>query len=165
MKLINGRGQLGKALSSCRSLFDHDVIVYHTWNFINKDDQTQKLELDKLRLFLESTPSNKKVVFISTSTQTDTPYLTAKRAAEKIVLEHNACNLVLRLPCIIGKGAFSGIRDGSLKPFGEITFTSMNEVCDFICDNIQNSGIIQCPSWTLPARIAKDLILFGKEKS
>jgi len=165
MKFINGRGQLGEKLLKMSSKFeDHfdDIIIYHTWNFIDKTALTQANEVQKLKSFLQETPKDKKVVFISTTTEKQTSYLRCKREAERLVLEHNSFNLVVRLPCIIGKGVFTGLRDGKLEPFGKINFISMQEACNFIWKSLSMSGIIECPHWTVSAETIKDLLDFAK---
>lgn len=167
MKLVNGRGQLGEHLNDMLFKLDghfNDVIIYHTWNFCDKTAVTQAEEVEKLREFLDKTPKQKKVIFISTTTENESSYLRCKREAERLVLAHNSFNLVVRLPCIIGKGVFSGLRDGELDPYGNINFTSMREACDFILQTISRWGIIECPHWTVPARTIKDLMDFAKNE-
>ena len=166
MKFINGRGQLGKNLLKMSSKFEghfDDIIIYHTWNFIDKTAITQAEEVQKLKSFLQKTPKDKKIVFISTTTEKETSYVKCKREAEKSVLKHNSFNLVIRLPCIIGKGVFAGLRDGKLDPCGKINFISMREACDFIWQSLSRWGIIECPHWTVSAETIKDLIDFAKK--
>ena len=160
MKLLNGRGQLGKSLTPF--LDKHpDVEIYHTWNFLDKSALVQAEEVKKFKKYLSK--SDKKVIFISTTTQEDTSYLRCKRAAEELVLTHSEDNLVIRLPSIIGKGVFEGLRENNLQPYGIVRFVSLPEATVFILNSIGMSGIIECPSWAVSAATLVDLMEFCKK--
>jgi hypothetical protein len=155
INLLNGRGQLGSYLSKL-DLNSHDVDIYHTWNFIDKSEDVQKNEFEKLLRYLEK--SDKKVVFISTSSTSPTPYLKYKRAAEEKVMQKCDRNLIIRLPCIIGKGIFSKLKNKEVKPFGVIEFVSMKEACDFILKSLDLSSIITCKGWKCSAETLQEIL-------
>ena len=158
MKLINGRGQVGEMLSQEEG-YPH-IEVYHTWNFLDKSAIAQAQEVEKLREYLKG--NHGKIIFISTTTKQDSPYLQCKMAAEKLVLNHSTSNLVIRFPAIIGKGVFTSLRDGVLKPYGNISYVSLKEVRDFVLSSIERTGIIECPSWQVSAETLVEIMEFSK---
>ena len=121
MNLINGRGQLGSALSS-RELHIDNLEVYHTWNFLDKSEIVQKTEYEKFMCYLDEISEKIKIVFISTSSKKDNWYTRYKRKSEEQVLLRSKNNLVVRLPCLVGKGVFVGFRDRTIIPYGNINF-------------------------------------------
>jgi len=84
MKLIDGKGQLGEELKKrkCRK----QVLIYHTWNFVDKGEATQWHEYMKFRKFVRLN-RKKKIIFISTKCLEDTPYTRYKTKAEAYSLE------------------------------------------------------------------------------
>ena len=70
IKLINGRGQIGNVLKKkiCNINIDDDIYIYHTWNIDDKSKEAQKKEYKKFIYFV-SQNKDKKIVFISTSSQ------------------------------------------------------------------------------------------------
>lgn len=158
MKLINGRGQLGEALSQYEGY--PDIEVYHTWNFLDKSATTQSGEVEKLREYLKN--NYKKIIFISTTTKQDSSYLRCKREAEELVLAHSNNNLVIRFSSIIGRGVFSGLRDKKLQPFGIINYISLKEAREYVLNSAERTGIIECPSWQISAETLVELMEFSK---
>ena len=53
IKLLNGRGQLGEAISSKLKALsrDEDIFIYHTWNVEDKSEVIQRQELEKFVQF------------------------------------------------------------------------------------------------------------------
>ena len=161
MYLVNGRGQLGEVLKNLK--YDSDIIIYHTWNFIDKSENVQHEEFNKVRNFLEKSSKEKKIIFISTLKTEDSSYLLYKREAEKLILLHSPDNLGIRLPCLIGKGVFAGLRDNIIQPFGNINFISISEAYDFISKSLRCRGIIESHYWTVSAKTIKELMEFSKQ--
>ena len=159
MKLINGRGQIGELLTPYINDY-HEVEVYHTWNFLDKSQDTQDRELNKLKEYLKD--AYKKVIFISTSSISNTPYYQCKREAERLVQLHSKNNLIIRFPVIIGKGVFSGLLDKTLKPYGVINYISLQEACAFLLNSIEETGIIECPPWRCSAETLVEIMEFYK---
>jgi len=157
MPLINGRGQLGEALLK----YDNElsmVDVYHTWNFLDKSEQVQKLEFEKLKLYLSKKNNNNKTIFISTSVENESCYLKYKRLSEELLLNDNANNLIIRFPNIIGKGIFTKLCLGLAKPYGMLEFVSILEAVNFLIKNKNNSQIIICHGWKVPAETLLEII-------
>lgn len=157
MLLVHGRGQLGEALLPFVNEYP-GVSVYHTWNFLNKSHEVQSTEVLKLSSFIEKEEG--KIVFISTSSKFDTPYTRAKLESEKLVLSKSKDNLVLRLPCIIGKGVFKELLAKDLAPYGVVNFISMREAVKFILNSMDSRGIMTCPHWSCSAETLVDLMDF-----
>lgn len=159
IKLINGRGQLGTGLQRLLHI-DKNIEIYHTWNFLDKSLNTQIVEFKKFETYLDITDKSKKVIFISTILNDESFYSIHKKKAEALLqTRHNS--LVIRLPNIIGKGVFQGLRDKTLKPFGIIKFASITDCLNFIESNLDSTGIIECPYWTVSAETISELLQFA----
>ncbi len=132
--LINGRGQLGEAIKKLPD-FDRiteNIAIYHTWNFIDKSMATQMKEVEKLSNYLISGQSYiDKIVFVSTQASEETPYLKAKLAAEKLVSSFSR-HCIVRLPNLIGRGVFEGLKANLLAPHGSINFTTVEKAAKFV---------------------------------
>jgi hypothetical protein len=131
MKLCNGEGQLGKALATELKEWPDDYFIdttiYHTWNVADKSQLTQDMEVAKLTTFLDTFNKEEKLVFISTMTTKNTPYLRAKLEAEDLVYKLPN-SLIIRLPTLVGKGVFNDLRSGKAKPDnGSISFATIED--------------------------------------
>ena len=141
IKLINGRGQVGCFLyEKIDSLFSkEEVFIYHTWNIENKSEKSQKLEYKKFMDFVKEN-KNKRIIFISTTSQKESPYVKYKQMSESYLLQNNENSLVLRFPTLIGKGVFCGFKNDEKQPYGEMNIATIKQACDFIIQNINYNG-------------------------
>jgi hypothetical protein len=155
--LINGRGQLGTELSKINDF--PQVVVYHTWNFMDKSKRTQEYELRKLDKFLDAFHVH---YFISTMSSADNYYVKAKRRAERMVLKQGG--KIIRLPNLIGKGACDKLRSPRAKPQGLIELMTPVEAAFIIRDIIEMNSpakIYNVHGEKITAKLAQDLIKFG----
>ena len=141
MNLINGRGQLGFGLSS-KNLYIDNIDIYHTWNFLDKSYNIQRAEYEKFMFYLENISSDTKVVFISTLSNEENWYTFYKRLCEDLLLKKTKNSLVVRLPCMIGKGVFSEFKKQTIEPYGVVNFLTIKEGCDFIVESLNKVGIV-----------------------
>ena len=102
MKLINGRGQLGKALKKYLKLYKHiDCTIYHTWNMADKSKKAQQKAATDFMKFVVS-HANDKVVFISTTHPVHCHYTEFKMISERFLWNATNDGVVIRLPSLIG---------------------------------------------------------------
>jgi len=154
MRLVNGRGQLGEALASLD--VPADVIVYHTWNCTDKSEAAQRACYERFVAFREDNPG--RLVFISTSTENDSPYLTYKRKAEPLA------DGVVRLPTLIGRGICERFRDDpETRAWGTIELTAVDAAAMLVAAYLINNGtgVFTMHGARVPAFMVKDLIRFG----
>ena len=162
MRLIDGMGQLGEELKKrkCRK----HVLVYHTWNFLDKSLKVQRAEYNKFKRFVNDN-KNKRIVLISTNCSDDNYYTEYKRKASDYLFSNCKKPTVVFLPNIIGKGICQKFRDEDVEPLGYISFitleSAVNEIMMAI-ENDCNSYVVE-RDW-IPAKIAKELIKFGANK-
>jgi hypothetical protein len=161
MKLINGKGQLGEALK--KADIKGDWTIYHTWDFENKKDL--EIQRDCYRKFVKyvDTHPKEKIVFISTLSQEDTFYSRFKRLAE-IYLKANGTNSkIIRICSIIGKGTYQGFRENKLEASGDMEVVTLSYVIEKIMQLLESSYTEhEIHGDRIPAKIVKELILFGK---
>lgn len=127
VKLINGRGQLGKELSRFILIEkdswvvgdDCDCIVYHTWNIDDSSVSVQEKEYCKFVDFVNSNLS-KNIFFISTKQGQQINYLYYKLKAELYLLENTKNGQIIRIPKLVGKGLCTDFRDNKILPFDEL---------------------------------------------
>jgi hypothetical protein len=162
MPLINGRGQLGDELT-CSSAIFSSIDLYHTWNFLDKSEEAQNFEFNKLQNYLTHKKNNNKVIFISTLVQNDTPYLKYKKLSEDLILNTSSENLVIRFPNIIGKGIFTDLIKQNKLPFGIIECITIKESSKFIINNISKNGVLSCHGWKISAEAVVDIINLVKK--
>lgn len=162
MNLINGRGQIGEYLSKCNKNLNN-IDIYHTWNFLDKSKHAQEQEIEKLNVYLNKVEEFKKIIFISTSIENPSYYLSSKRIAETLILNKSPNNLIIRIPCIIGKGIFENLAKNIVTPYGVIKYTSLKEASKFIIESLNCSGIITCPHWEAPAEIIFEIMNIAKK--
>lgn len=151
MKLINGRGQLGEALSK----EDIPDTIYHTWNHLDKTEETQKECFEKFKKYREQHP-DERIILISTDSDKNNPYVKYKRKAEELA------DGVVRLPLLIGKGACERLRDGH-EAYGYMELNTIEDAVETIKwyaksgkkETYTHRGFI------IPAYIVKKLIQFG----
>ena len=140
--LINGRGQLGQKM---RELLVDDAgegVIYHTWNVSDKSEKAQKREYDKFINFVGDNKSEK-IIFVSTSSQKETYYTHYKHLSEAYLLAHCNRGLVIRLPMIVGKGVLPGIKNGKLKPHGEMELITLGRSAREVVKLVDYEGIIK----------------------
>lgn len=173
IRLINGRGQLGtelklqidqKAIS-----FPEPVLIYHTWNFLDKSEETQKKEYEKFQRFLEEDSSQtSSVIFTSTYSQQENPYNYYKQMSEAYLLNNHEKGYVIRLPTLIGKGICQRLKDGSAKPFGMMELMTIRDAAEGILSTVeeirnkrQRLRNVQIPGEKVSAKLISELIEFG----
>jgi hypothetical protein len=144
IRLVNGRGQLGERLKEVlHSVEDieNDIYVYHTWNWLSKDYETQKNEYLKFERFIEK-HINDRVVLISTISENDNYYVYFKQMAEAHLLKLCKNSLVLRLPNLIGsKGILKLLKDGVVEPYGVIELLSIEKAAQEVINHLQYDGL------------------------
>lgn len=129
--LYNGRGQLGSALlkehqtNNC-NLYNRNVNIYHTWNFLDKSYETQ---LDCYRNFVDFIKKHKKeeIVFISTYSEQNNPYTYHKQLAEAYLLSNATKSKIVKLPIIIGNGICKELQTGNKSPYGFLELISLED--------------------------------------
>jgi uncharacterized protein YegL len=167
IKLINGKGQLGDALSKLIKEIEtkEDLQIYHTWNFLDKSKETQKNCFEKFKKFINEN-NNSKTIFISTYLQAENNYTLYKKLAEKYLLENTQDGYIIRLPNLIGKGICQRFRDEKTEAFGEIELITIEEAAKKVLEISQSKTLtnrLQRINGTIiPASVVKKLILLGK---
>jgi hypothetical protein len=156
IKLVNGRGQLGKALSkeleqTNYTLFrepgygdSEDVSIYHTWNVKDKSESTQSFELKKFIKFVDKSSSDQKIIFISTSSQKESWYVHYKQVAEAYLLTNHSNSLILRFPLFIGKGPVLGFKNKTMVPYGKMELISVGDAAHEVVQKIYYNGNVRC---------------------
>ena len=161
MKLINGRGQLGKALRKHAYKFS-DVIIYHTWNLDDQTERTQKNEYEKFKKFVDEN-INETIIFISTTHEVWGEYLRYKMKAELYLLENTIYGKVIRISYLMGKGLCKRIKEGYVPFPGEIELSIIEDIAEKICDNILNTKrLIFIHGHWINASLVSELINYGK---
>jgi hypothetical protein len=150
MKLVNGLGQLGEALSKVKC--DRDITIYHTWNPFDKTEEIQKECYDKFKEYVDN--HDEFIVFISTHSKKKNPYVSYKRKAEKYLKK----GIYVRLPILIGKGAFEKFRDNA-PAYGVMEIITIQDAVKEIL-KAETSKTVK--GIKIPAKIVKKLILIGK---
>lgn len=165
IKLINGRGQLGSELAelikniSC----DKNIVIYHTWNFLDKSEKTQRGCYESFVDFVDKNPQPK-IVFTSTYSQTDNPYNHYKQLSEAyLIIKQNGYSV--RLPTLIGKGICMYFRDDDVEAFGEMELMTVKDAASKVLEfALSNSRLrnFRVYGEKVSAKLAKELITFGK---
>ena len=153
IKLINGRGQLGEAISSKLDslsispyqnsrLFNCDTLIYHTWNIQDKSEAVQSGLFEE---FVDIVNNNKEsqILFTSTYSQQEDWYVYYKQSAEAYLLNNCKRGLVLRFPTLIGKGVLPKLKNGKATPHGIMELMSIDTAADHVIDKINYSGKVR----------------------
>jgi len=162
LHLYDGKGQLGEALQLYYEV-KRDVAIYHTWNFLDKTEKTQKECFRKFVKFVDSYPGE--VYFISTKCNLKNPYVKYKRLAENYLLRNNPEGHIIRLPNLIGKGICEKFKNNEVKPYGTIELMDIEKAAHTIIDLIRfkcKSLNISLNGEKISAKLAHKLIQFGK---
>jgi hypothetical protein len=150
IKLLNGRGQLGNALSEkikgIKLSGTKDVYIYHTWNIDDKSKPAQQRCLEELMSFV-SRNLKEKIIFVSTTSDKESHYVRYKQLAEAYLLNHCTNALVIRLPMIIGKGAVKNLKENKIQPYGIMELMSLDKACDNIARCVYYNGLRKCISF------------------
>jgi hypothetical protein len=163
IKLINGRGQLGEALKKIIGNENIDAIIYHTWNFQDKSEEVQRKCFKDLKKFVDEN-SDSRIIFISTILDDGSPYARFKRISELFIAD-NKNGSYIRLPTMIGKGVCEKFRDGNIEPFGDMELISLEDAAKEVIEFAKSDKKEKIVKGTiLPAKLVKNLILFGKGK-
>ncbi len=167
IKLINGRGQMGTKLEEKLSQMDKlpqinkDVLIYHTWNIDDKSEETQRKCYDDFTEFV-SNNKDKKVIFTSTLSENESPYLKYKIMAESYIMEHHSDYKIIKFPTIIGKGPCQKFKERIIKPYGVMELITLDEAADKIITELIKPGkIIFHHGHKIDAYIVNELIKFG----
>lgn len=142
--LLNGRGQIGTMLKRLTKSINtkEDVYVYHTWNIDDKKEETQKQEYNKFRNFVRNN-EDKRIVFISTSSQSESPYVRYKQISESFLIQNCDDCLVIRIPTLVGKGVFKDFKNKIKIPYGEMKIMTIKEACDVIIHHLDYKGYLK----------------------
>ena len=130
--LCNGRGQLGSALKNLDLWFpwngkcDRTVYVYHTWNFLNKEQDVQQVCYDTFVKFVNE-HKNDEIVFISTYSEQNNWYTYYKQLAESYLLLHVPLSKIIKLPIIIGTGICIDLKTSTKLPYGSLELISSTD--------------------------------------
>jgi len=168
IRLINGRGQLGTALDKLIKEKDEtkeEIIIYHTWNFLDKSELVQKECYSKFEKFVNNNLDSK-IVFISTYSEVDEPYNHYKRLSEEYLLNKQKEGRVIRLPNLIGKGICEKFRNENIKSFGKMELMTIDSAGQIILDFINSNSSIKnynVKGTSIPAELVKKLILYGRD--
>jgi hypothetical protein len=169
IKLIDGKGQLGNVLQGILEKenikTEEDVFIYHTWNFLDKSENTQKECYDKLVDFVDKN-KDIKIVFISTYSQTENFYNFYKQLSEAYLLTNHKKGYVVRLPTLIGKGICLEFRNEEKQAFGEMELMTINDAAREILKIAQTDSLVRnfrVKGTIVSAKFVKDLILFGRD--
>jgi len=167
MILLNGRGQIGSALKLIeKDTSDLDVIVYHTWNFLDKSLYTQKNEFEKLYKYLINRKEDKKFVFISTKSKSINYYTEYKKLAETLVEEVCKSYLIIRLPNLLGKGICSRFKEEkNILAIGQIELLTIDDAIKLIINNIKynSNSIVELQGTNIDASLLQNIIKFGSK--
>ena len=160
MKLINGRGQLGKELSKLN--FDIDCTIYHTWNLDDKSYGAQLEEYENFCHYVDKHP-DEKIVFISTVYTHYDEYVRWKMEAELYLWRSMESGQVIRIQSMIGKGR---LYEKCLKKkellFGDVVINTIKETAEDIIMNLNSDDrLIVIPGHEIDVNIVNELIQFG----
>ena len=168
--LIDGLGQLGtvlkKAIEEQRIIAPESIAIYHTWNFLDKSEQTQRQCYDVFTRFIKANP-RRKIIFTSTYSETDNPYNYYKQLSEAFLLSNHEKGYVIKLPTLIGKGIFEKFRDEKAEAFGNMEIMLLEDAAQEVLRvALANTKVrsFRAQGTIVPAKIVKGLILFGKHK-
>lgn len=161
-KLINGKGQIGSMLKE-NSLID--ATIYHTWNFLDKSEETQK---ECYRTFIRYVENHKDeyIIFISTKSTSLDFYTSYKRKAEEYLARESKDYLIIRLPNIIGRGVCAKFKSFDSEAFGDIELLTIEDTCkeiEMIIEKDNRNIIIEIQGEIVSAKMVKNLIQFGME--
>lgn len=167
--LINGRGQLGEALSKLvkEKKSDEDAIIYHTWNVWEKEEEPQRKEFEKFKRFVDENLDNK-VVFTSTNSKKETFYTHYKQLSEAYLISNHRRGYVIKLPNLIGKGICEMFREGKAEPSGIMELMTIEGAAREVMRLVDYEGLVRSfgiEGHKIPATLVKELILFGAKKS
>ena len=160
MKLINGRGQLGKELSKLSS--DIDCTIYHTWNLDDKSKNAQFEEYEEFCYYVDKYP-DERIVFISTTYPHHDEYVRFKMEAELYLWSHTRSGQVIRIQSMIGKGR---LYEKCLKKkkllSGNVAINTIKETAEDIIMNLNSDDrLIVIPGHEINVNIVNELIQYG----
>ena len=159
MKLIDGLGQLGGALSKSKL---KNITIYHKWNVFDKSVEAQQDSYNEFVRYVDG-HKEERIMFISTKTEKEGPYLYWKRAAERYLCQNVNQMCIIRLPIIIGKGACQKFRDENAEPYGMMEIISLEDAVVLITKNANFAKqMVEIAGCWIPAKVVKQLIIYGK---
>ena len=162
VQLNDGLGQMGSVLKAMKIQCKKPTVIYHTWIPWDKTEDTQRRCCWDFIRFVENN-QNKRIVFISTSTQIPSPYLKYKRQAERFLVDNHRDYKILQFPQIVGKGICSKFKDGTAKPYGTMEVLSMEKAVKIIKLEFARDypKSLCCFGTRIPAELVYKLIKFG----
>ena len=174
IRLIDGKGQLGTELKYQLEKIDifsnKEATIYHTWNFLDKCEETQKKEFEKFKKFLKTDKNFNTLIFISTYSQQNNPYNYYKQLSEAYLINNCQKGYVIRLPVLVGKGICQKLKNEEVKPYGEIEIMGLEKAAknilselELILNEKQKIRNIRIYGHLTPAELVYDLIKFGKK--
>jgi len=168
IKLINGRGQLGMALNELveEKKLDEDVLIYHTWNVLEKEEEPQKKEFEKFKRFVDENLDNK-ILFTSTYSEKENFYTFYKQLSEAYLISNHKQGYVIKLPTLIGKGICERFREDRAEPSGIMELMTIEEAAREVMRLVEYKGVVRSfriEGHRIPATLVKELILFGTRK-
>lgn len=161
INLYNGRGQLGLELVKYCDL-DIDCDIYHTWNFLDKEFNTQKKEYAKYCEFLKKRDKSKLLYFISTKSLSNNYYTYFKELAEIKTVEFNGT--VIKIPNLIGKGFCDALIQKN-EPFGVVEVLTIEECSKKIVKLINsrsNKKTQEVKGELISAKTIYNILQYGK---
>jgi hypothetical protein len=170
IELIDGKGQLGKTLQELikneKEIYTEEAVIYHTWNVL---DKTEVIQQECYKKFIDFVDKNrdKKIIFISTYSQTDNFYNYYKQLSEAYLLTNSNNGYVIRLPILLGKGICEKFKNSEVEAYGEMELMNLEDAAIEILKIIKTKPLIRnfrIKGAILPAKLAKELILFGAKK-
>lgn len=164
IKLIDGLGQLGSLLAKrIKGLVTtKEILIYHTWNVWDRSEETQRGCYETFKSFVDNNQESK-IIFISTLSIEDKPYLRYKVMAEAYLMEHHTDYKIIKFPKIIGKGVFQGFKDEELKPYGNMEIITLSDAVERVIAELKSPAkMVLHHGHNVPAYIVYELIRFAK---
>ena len=162
IKLVNGKGQLGSAITEISKTYDGmPVSIYHTWNVADKSKLSQLNEYEKFTKYIDEHKNSKdKIVFISSASENDTWYTYYKQRAEAYLLMNYDNCMILRLPTFIGKPC--KLFEPNAKAWGNVELISIKTAAQQILEHIKlqnnKNRIFYIKGETISAQLVVDIL-------
>ena len=118
---------------------ENETLIYHTWNIEDKSWETQLNEYEKFKKFVTEN-NDKRIIFVSTSSQKESSYVKFKQLSESFLIENCHNCLVLKFPTLIGKGVIRNFKTKKQSPYGIMEIMSLKKCAALIIDNLNFKG-------------------------
>jgi len=160
--LMNGRGQLGEALSGFES--EDEIYIYHTWEVWDKSEASQFNEHIKFCNFVDHHKDDK-IVFISTYAKDYNSYWKYKTICESYLMLNCKKHMIIKLPNFVGKGVCTKLKTGS-KAYGSLELITLNNACSEVKKAVvkgEYPNVVRVKGEYVSADLVQQLIMFGGE--